>query len=130
MHAYRAGFALVLLLLLVPLPAAAAFPVNPLSISFGGKIVAINYCANGAVLVTIKPAGPNPPGPYVWIPTTQTFRPPLIPTVATPPWFLGQKIVGTAGKIPYFCFGFGLHPPLFAGLPMLWSAVSTGPISI
>ena len=89
------GIALCCAFLLVvsPLPAfgQAGGGGAPL-IPFGGRILALTACANGAVYVKL---GPPKPGFYIWHPGTLTF-------LNGPPRRVGQALLGKAGPV-YLC---------------------------
>lgn len=71
-------------LLVVPL-SARAFP-------FGGQASQVIPCYNSAIYLNLgAPRG----GPFVWSPSTQTYR-------FGPPTHSGQWFLGLAG-IPYYC---------------------------
>ena len=112
-------FVLTLLLaagLLAPLSASALIP----GVSFGGRIVSINYCVNGAVQFTVIPAGKFPIT-YMWLPTTRNNM--FSPKPAPPPFF-GQKVLGNAYPWLYFCFGPGKNPIEYVGLPVQYEGTS------
>ena len=106
--------------MLTPLSASAVY------FSFGGTIIDVNYCANGAINVIIKPAGIFPIS-YMWTPwgTFTTFVPPVpaIPPVrpAVPPI---QQVLGLYLAVPYVCVGPGKHPLSFTGFPMIIQGLS------
>lgn len=93
-------------------------------VNFGGTVMSINYCAVplGAVNIMIIPAGVFPIS-YVWYPppTTLTATAPF-----TPPFHLGQQVLGVALPVPIPCVGFGTHPPVWSGLHVLYGGYSLG----
>lgn len=106
-------------MLATPVSAQAAF--SPW-ISFGGRVVTINYCLHGAVNVVIIPAGLFPIS-YVWSmpPTTITATPPYVP-----PLRIGQQVIGLAlvpSLVP--CVGPGVNPPVWWGLKVIYGGVSS-----
>ena len=109
---YSAGL-LAAAILLLPTVAFA-------QVSFGGRVVGISYCLHGAVNITIVPAGGFPIS-YVWAvpPTTLTVTSPFLP-----PTHIGQQVIGLALPVPIPCVGFGLHPPIWWGLKVIYGGVS------
>ncbi len=107
----------MILALAVPFTAQAA--LSPW-VYFGGRVLTINYCINGAVQFVIKPAGVFPIT-YIWTPLTKhnyiDVRPPLPP-------FPGEEILGTALPGIIVCVGPGLHPLSYFGLPVVFEAQS------
>lgn len=95
--------------LLTPLSASA------LGFSFGGRITAITPCANGAIWITIVPAGPFQPF-YIWTPGTITYS-------AGPPSHPGQEVLGVA-DIPYVCY----IPPFIFLYGQRMQIVGTSPL--
>lgn len=93
---------------------AMAYPfyASALGLSFGGRITTINYCINGAIVITIIPAGLFPIT-YMWTPGTLGF-PPIHP---------GQEILGVS-DIPYVCVGPGTHPLQYTGRRIQFDGVS------
>jgi len=122
MHRLTVGFAgfLAAVALLLPFSASAQF--SPI-LSFGGKVVSINYCLHGAVNIIIIPAGTFPIS-YVWSfpPVTFTATSPFVP-----PTHIGQQVLGLAlfpSLVP--CIGFGTHPPVWWGLQVIYGGADLG----
>ncbi len=116
-------FCVVLLIGALLIPATASAQIMR---SFGGRVLKINLCINGAVQFTILPAMPSAyvglaSISYVWLPTTRNNVFSLVPAR----WpFPGQRVVGVAFPIPYACFGPGIHPIEYVGLPVLYMNTS------
>lgn len=102
--------------LVVPMLTFAQTPF----ISFGGRVLSINYCIDGKVNIIILPAGTFPIS-YVWSlpPATITATPPFVP-----PTHPGQQVLGYAVPVPVPCIGFGTHPPIWYGLQVLYGGAS------
>ena len=83
--------------------------------SFGGRIVGIKL-GPGCINFTILPAGAFPID-YVWLPTT-------IQMSISPPKNIGQEVLGVATPTPIPCVGFGAHPPIWYGLPVIMGGTS------
>lgn len=83
-------------------------------ISFGGRVISINYCTQGAVNIIILPAGFFPIS-YVWQAGTPVGLPPTHP---------GQQVLGLALPVPVPCVGFGTHPPVWWGLQVFYGGTS------
>lgn len=58
----------------------------PAGVPFGGPILTLIPCSNGAIYVVL---GPPTPGPYVWMPGTISYA-------YGPPSFVGQYLLGLA----------------------------------
>ena len=100
--------------LCVPLAAGAV------GVSFGGRVIGMNFCVNGAIQFTIKPAGALPIT-YLWTPVTRNN--PIFNTPARPPFF-GQQVLGVALPAVIGCFGPGKNPVEYFGLPVQYEATS------
>lgn len=83
--------------------------------SFGGRIVGIKF-GPGCINFTILPAGAFPID-YVWLPST-------IQMSISPPKNIGQEVLGVAAPAPVPCIGFGAHPPIWYGLPVIMGGTS------
>jgi hypothetical protein len=85
-------------------------------IDFGGRILSINYCLHGAVNIIILPAGGFPIS-YVWSfpPATFTATEPF-----TPPFHIGQQVLGESLPVAIPCIGFGTHPPVWWGFQAIY----------
>ncbi|PIT91118.1 hypothetical protein COU17_02040 [Candidatus Kaiserbacteria bacterium CG10_big_fil_rev_8_21_14_0_10_49_17] len=96
------GIALCFSLLLVAAPfmVRGQVPGGVPLIPFGGRIITITPCANGAIHVVL---GPPRPGAYVWAVGTLTF-------LTGPPRHIGQALLGKAGPV-YFCAAPGAILP-------------------
>jgi hypothetical protein len=104
------------LLFLAPTVASAQF----LPFSFGGRVISINYCANGAVQIDILPAGTFPIS-YVWmVPPATVSIPPA------PPTYIGQQVLGVAMPTVIPCVGFGTRPPVWFGFQVIYGGASFG----
>ncbi|MDB5238244.1 MAG: hypothetical protein JWM46_514 [Candidatus Kaiserbacteria bacterium] len=68
------------------------FPLSAFAFPFGGQAALVIPCYNGAIYAFI---GPPIGGPYIWTPSTQTYR-------NGPPTHSGQWLLGLAGA-PYYC---------------------------
>ncbi len=83
--------------------------------SFGGRIVGIKL-GLGCINFTIIPAGVFPID-YVWLPST-------IQMSISPPKNIVQEVLGVATPTPIPCVGFGAHPPIWYGLPVIMGGTS------
>jgi hypothetical protein len=82
-------------LMVVSVMSAVFFSVVPTVASafpFGGAIGTIYFCYNNAIYARL---GPPIGGPYIWTPSTQTYR-------FGPPMHSGQWLLGLASA-PYYC---------------------------
>ena len=96
-------------------PVAATAVKELMLKSFGGKIVGIKF-GPGCINFTILPAGVFPID-YVWLPTT-------IQMSISPPKNIAQQVLGLATLTPIPCVGFGAHPPIWYGLPVIMGGAS------
>ncbi len=116
MYAFRRLLLVVFIAgsLLVPFFASAY------GISFGGRVVDMNFCVNGAIQFTVLPAGKFPIT-YLWTPLVRHNY--LSPTPTKPPVF-GEQILGFALPAPTFCLGPGKYPHQYFGLPVQYERSS------